>query len=297
VPRLVAAGHEVVAQVRSPAKRAVVEAAGARAVVADPLDRAAFSAAIRAAAPEAVISQLTALSGPVDLKHFDRSFALTNRLRTEAGDTLLAAAREAGVRRVLVQSYCGWPFARRGGPVKQEDDPLDPDPPPAFRRTLAAIRHLEAAVGAAADIGAVALRYGFLYGPGTSIAREGEIAGTLRRRALPIVGNGGGIWSFTHIEDAAAAAVLLLGRGAPGIYQIVDDEPAPVSDWLPFLAGCVGAPPPRRVPALIARLAIGGGGVSMMTRIRGASNAKAKRDLHWHPIWPSWRRGFREGLG
>jgi len=296
LPRLLAAGHEVVALARTPERAAALEAAGTRTAVADALDTAALAAAVRDARPDAVVHMLTALSGGVDFRRLDDDLAVTNRLRTEATDALLEAAREVGARRFVAQSLCGWPFARVGGPVKSEEDPLDDDPPAAFRRTLAALRHLEDAVRSSRDVPALALRFGFLYGPGTSIAEGGEIVAAIRARRLPVVGGGGGIWSFLHVDDAAAATAAALERGAPGIYNVVDDDPAPVSAWLPALADAVGAKPPRRVPAWLARLAIGDGGVMMMTAIRGGSNAKARRELGWAPRYASWREGFGEGL-
>jgi nucleoside-diphosphate-sugar epimerase len=296
VPELIESGHEVTALVRSAEKARQVEAVGARAAVADAFDHSELTAAIRRAEPEVIIDQLTALAGAADLKNFDRQAEQTNRLRTEGTDTMLAAARAVGTRRFIAQSFCGWPFAREGAPVKREDDPLDPTPPTGFSRTLSAIKYLENTVRAAGDLEGVVLRYGVFYGPGTAIAGDGQIVKLIQRRLLPIVGDGTGIWSFVHIHDAARATVTALSRGAPGIYQIVDDDPAPVSEWLPALARAVGAKPPRRVPALLGKLAIGEGGVSMMTRIRGCSNAKAKRELGWQPVYSSWRAGFAEGL-
>jgi nucleoside-diphosphate-sugar epimerase len=246
--------------------------------------------------PDAIIHQLTSIPADLDFRQLDEAFAVTNRLRTEVTDTLLAAGQEAGARRFIAQSFCGWPFARMGGPVKNEEDALDPDPPEAFSRTLAAIRYLEDAVCRAEGIEALALRYGFFYGPGTSIAGDGSVVANVRRRRLPIVGDGGGVWSFVHIEDAARATVAALSRGAPGIYNVVDDDPAPVSAWLPALAQAVGAKSPFHVPAWLARPLIGAGGVAMMTQIRGGSNAKARRELGWQPTYASWRRGFVEGL-
>jgi nucleoside-diphosphate-sugar epimerase len=239
-----------------------------------------------AARPDAIVHQTTALAGLSDVKHFDRSFAQTNRLRTEGTDALLAAAREAGVRRFVAQSFAGWPYAREGGPVKSEEDPLDPTPVPTMRETLEAIRHLEHAVVGA---GGLALRYGGLYGSPDDAQLE-----LVRKRRFPIVGDGGGIWSFVHLDDAAAATVLALERGAPGVYNVVDDEPAPVRDWLPALAAAIGAKPPRRVARWLARLAAGEAGLVLMTEIRGASNAKAKRELGWTLRHPSWRQGFVE---
>lgn len=297
VPQLLGSGHEVVALARSAGKARALEALGAKIVIADALDADALTAAITRTEPEAVIHQLTALAGVGSFRNFDREFAPTNRLRTEATDTLLAAALLVGARRFIAQSFCGWPFAREGGAVKSEDAPLDPNPPASFRHTLAAIRSLEDAVREVVGIDARALRYGMLYGPGTGFARDGAIVKAVRKRNFPLVGDGAGVWSFLHVSDAARATVAALSRGAPGIYNIVDDEPAPVSDWLPYLAHALGARPPRRLSVWLARLAMGEGGVSMMTKVRGGSNAKAKRELGWQPVYESWRRGFVEGLG
>jgi nucleoside-diphosphate-sugar epimerase len=298
VPQLVERGHEVVGMTRSPAKRADLSALGARAVVADALDADAVRRAVAEAAPEAVVHQLTALSGELDMRHIDRALAATNRLRTEGTDHLLAAAREAGATRFVAQSFTGWPFARTGGPVKDESDPLDPDPPEALRAGLDAIRHVEAAV-TGIDWGAgLVLRYGGFYGPGTGIdlGPDAGMADAVRARRFPVVGTGGGVWSLIHIDDAASATVAAIERGAPGIYQVADDEPAPVREWLPALAAALGAPPPRHVPRWMGRLAAGEALTVMMTEIRGASNAKAKRELGWRPRYPSWRQGFAEGL-
>ena len=232
-----------------------------------------------------------------NLRRFDREFARTNRLRTEGTDNLLAAALAAGATRFVAQSFGGWTYARDGGTVKAEDDALDPNPFPAQETTLAAIRHLERAVTGAAGLDGIALRYGGFYGPGTSLSADGEHAEAIRRRKFPIVGSGAGVWSFVHIDDAAAATLAAIEGGPAGIYNVVDDDPAPVSEWLPELAAALGAPPPRRVPAWVGRLAVGPHGVAMMTEIRGASNAKAKRLLGWRPGYPSWREGFRSGLG
>ena len=297
VPLLIENGHEVVALVRTPQKSKDVEAVGAKAAVADALDKDELTAAITRAEPEVILHQLTALASAGDFRKFDQEFALTNRFRTEVTDTMLAAARLVGTRRFIAQSFCGWPFAREGGPVKTEEDPLDSSPPASFSKSLAAIRYLEDTVRRTVDLQAFALRYGIFYGPGTAIAKDGPIVELVRKHRLPIVGDGAGIWSFIHIDDAARATVAALSRGAPGIYNVVDDEPAPVSAWLPGLAQAVGAKPPSRLPVLLGKLAIGEGGVSMMTKIRGGSNAKAKRELGWQPVYSSWRRGFVEGLG
>ena len=289
VPQLIERGHEVVGTSRSEEKAARLRAEGAEPVVLDALDRDAVREAVLAARPDAIVHEATALAGTSDVKHFDRGFATTNRLRTEGTDTLLAAADEAGVGRVVAQSYAGWPYAREGGPVKTEEDPLDPTPAPAMRETLAAIRHLEQAVVGA---GGIALRYGAFYGSPEDAQLE-----LVRKRQFPIVGDGGGVWSFVHLDDAAAATVLALERGRPGIYNVVDDDPAPVREWLPALAAAIGAKPPRRVPRLLARLLAGESGVVLMTEIRGASNAKAKRELGWTLRYPSWHEGFRAAYG
>jgi len=297
VPLLVEGGHEVIALARDSGRGRVVEGLGAQPAVADALDRDELTAAVRRAEPEAVVHQLTALSGVSgSFRRVDEEFALTNRFRTEVTDTLLAAARLVRARRFVAQSFCGWPFAREGGPIKSEEDPLDPSPPAGFRQTLAAIRTLEDAVRRETEVEALALRYGIFYGPGTGIAEDGTIAELVRKRRIPVVGEGTGIWSFIQIQDAARATAAALSGGTPGIYNVVDDEPAPVATWLPHLADALGARPPRRMPVWLARLVIGDGGVSMMTRVRGGSNAKAKRELGWQPIYPTWRRGFVEGL-
>jgi nucleoside-diphosphate-sugar epimerase len=249
------------------------------------------------AEPDVVLHELTALSGlGSNLRNFDKQFAETNRLRTEALDILLAAARSAGARRFIAQSFCGWPYMREGGPVKTEDDPLDPHPPAKQLRSFAAIRHLEDTVSSQTAIEGLVLRYGGLYGPGTSLAEGAEHAELVRQRKFPIVGEGQGIWSFIHIDDAAAATLAALDHGRPGIYNVVDDQPAPVKEWLPYLASVLGAKPPRRVPVWLGHLAAGEVGVSMMTQIRGGSNAKAKRELGWSPKYPTYREGFKHGL-
>jgi len=295
VPQLVETGHTVVGSTRSSGKAGWLADAGATPAVLDPLDRAQVTTAVLRAEPDAVIHELTALRGQANLRRFDRSFAETNVLRTRGLDILLEAARAAGAARFLAQSYTGWPNAREGGPVKTEDDPLDPHPPRAMRESIAAIRHLEETVATAEGMAGLALRYGSLYGPGTSMAEE--YAAMIRRRKFPLVGDGAAVWSFVHVADAAAATVAALDHGAPGVYNIVDDEPAPVSEWLPELAAMLGARPPRHVPAWIGRLATGEVGVAMMTQSRGSSNAKARRELGWEPAHRSWRTGFAETIG
>ena len=299
VPQLVAAGHEVTGITRSDSKQDVVRSLGAKPAVADALDPDQVARVVAEAEPEAIIHQLTAISADMNPRHLDRAFAQTNRVRTEGTDHLLAAAKTVGAKRFLVQSFAGWPFARIGGPVKTEEDPLDQSPPKHARETIAAIRYLERAVTGADWIEGIALRYGGFYGPGTSISREpgAEQVEMIRKRRFPIVGGGTGIQSFIQIEDAAAATVAAVDRGDPGVYNVADDEPAPITEWLPALANALGAKPPRRVPRWLGRLAAGQVGVVMMTEVRGASNAKAKRELGWELKYPSWRQGFREGLG
>ena len=298
VPLLTTEGHEVFATTRSPEKASALRAAGAVPVVVDALDRVAVRQAVLEAEPDVVVHQLTALSGGGSLRRFDQQFAATNRLRTEGTDHLLEAAVAAGARRFVAQSYAGWPYAREGGPVKSEDTPFDPRPPREMRRTLDAIRHLEGAVLDVPDLDGVVLRYGTLYGPGTAIAEDGGLVHLVRRSRLPVLGSGAGVWSFVHVDDAASATALAIEPGAAtGVFNVVDDDPAPVREWLPGLAAAVGAEPPRRVPAVVGRLLTGEVGVSLMTRVRGASNARAKDELGWRPRHESWRAGFRSGLG
>jgi len=294
LPRLVAAGHEVVGITRSEAKLATIRSLGARGVVADVLDPDDVARVVAEAEPDVIIHQLTALSGDFDLRHFDRFFAMTNRLRTEALDHFLAAGRATGVKRFIAQSYAGWPSARTGGRVTSEDDPLDPQPSPAMRESHDAIRYLEQAVTSANWVEGIVLRYGGFYGPGTGMTAGGEQLELIRDRKYPVVGDGGGVWSFVHIADAAEATVAAVTRGRPGIYNIVDDEPAPVAEWLPAAASAAGARPPRHVPRWLGRLAAGEAAVFMMTEVRGASNEKAKRELGWRPRHATWREGFAE---
>jgi nucleoside-diphosphate-sugar epimerase len=288
IPQLVERGHRVTATTRDPAKLAGIDRLGAHAVIVDGLDGAAVGEAVASTEPDAVVHQMSSLAGKLDPKHFDRSFAITNRLRTEGLDHLVAAAQATGVRHIVAQSYTGWPNIRSGGWVKDEEDPLDPEPPTAQRESLAAIRYLEESVQ---KEGGTVLRYGGFYGD-TSDA----MIPLVRRRRFPLVGGGNGYTSWVHLDDAASATVLALERGARGVFNIVDDDPAPASEWLPYLADCVGAKPPRRLPVWVARLAAGEVAVSMLTRTRGSSNARAKRELGWELRWPSWRQGFRHGL-
>ena len=298
VPLLVANGHDVVGMTRTEAKRDQLRSDGAQPVVVDALDADAVGRAVGEAEPDVIVHQLTAIPPKINMRRFDREFALTNRLRTEGTDHLLSAGHAAGVKRFVAQSNASL-YARTGDPIKREDAPLDHDPPPAMQQGLAAIRHLEAAVTGAPWTEGLVLRYGWFYGPGTSIALDppGSQIELLRKRQLPIVGGGTGIWSFIHIADAATATVAAVEGGPAGIYNVVDNEPAPVSESLPVLAAAVGAKRPLRVPRWVGRLAAGEWAVVAMTEIRGASNDKAKRELGWQLRYPSWRQGFAEGLG
>jgi nucleoside-diphosphate-sugar epimerase len=292
---LVAAGHRVTGLTRSPSKAEPLRRAGATPVVVDALDPPALREAVLGAQPEVVVHEMTSLADATDLRQFDRAFAQTNRLRTEGLDHLLGAAREVGARKVVAQSYCGWPFARVGGPVKTEDDPLDSRPPREFQRSLEAIRHLESSVTEATEFEGVVLRYGAFYGPGSGLF-DGSALDQLRRRLFPVIGDGGGWWSFVHLDDAAEATARAIESGPPGIYNVVDDDPAPVRDWLPALAAMIGAKPPRRIPRWLARFLAGEHMVVMMTETRAGSNAKARRELAWRPAHASWRQGFAEVL-
>jgi 2-alkyl-3-oxoalkanoate reductase len=301
VPQLVARGHEVVGMTRSVSKQDLVRSLGARPVVADAFEPDAVAQAVASAEPEVIVHQLTALSGEMsirDARHPERfsGAIMTGRLRTEATDHLLAAGRAVGARRFVAQSFGAFRFAGTGGPVQTEADALEPDP----RQTgLESILYLERTVTTIGWGEGLALRYGGFYGPGTgiSLAPDAVMAGPIRKRRFPIVGDGGGVWSHVHIEDAAAATAIAVERGRPGVYNIVDDDPAPVREWLPVLASALGAKPPRRIPRWLGRLAAGEMATLMMTEARGASNEKAKRELGWQPRYPSWRQGLAQGLG
>lgn len=299
VPLLAEAGHEVFGSSRNEAGRAAVDALGAIGIVMDPLDADSVRAAVAEAKPDVVVHQLTALSAlSGNMKKWDQDFAMTNRLRIEGTDHLIAAARESGVRRFVAQSYGGhWTNERAGGWVKTEDDPLVADPGKEARETLRAIKHVEEVVTAAPGVEGVVLRYGNFYGPGNALSRDGEMGEMVRRAKFPVVGGGAGVWSWIHIDDAAAATVAAIERGAPGIYNVVDDDPAPVAEWLPYLAEQLDGKSPMRLPAWLARPLIGQFGLALMTTVRGSSNAKAKRELVWAPRYTSWREGFRTGIG
>lgn len=297
VPMLVEDGHEVYALTRSREKARRLREEGTIPLVADALDRTAVIQAMRLAEPEVVIHQLTALPELVDVRHFDRDFAETNRLRTTGTDILVDAAELVGARRLIAQSFAGWPYARVGGAVKSEHEPLDDSPPPNQRASLSAIRHLERAVLGQDLVAGVVLRYGSLYGPGTAIAPNAGPVALMRRKRWPVIGAGEGVWSFCHVDDAATATVHALHYAEPGLYNIVDDRPAAVREWLPALAEAAGAPEPPHVPVWVGRLAIGAVGVSLMTRARGASNAKARQEMGWEPTHPDWRLAFPELFG
>ena len=297
VPLLRANGHEVVGTTRSPGKVDDLRALGAEPRVLDVLDAVAVGKALSEARPDVVVHQATALSDLGSLRNLDEAFADTNRLRTEGTDNLLAAAQAAGAEEFVAQSFAGWPYAKEGSLVKDEEAPLDPSPPANAEQSMAAIRHLEKAVAGAEALAGIVLRYGGFYGPGTSLFEGGEHVAAIRKRAFPLVGSSAGMWSFVHIDDAAAATLAAIERGSRGIYNVVDDEPAPASEWLPYLAERLGAKQPRHVPEWLGRLVAGEQVVSMMTEARGASNAKAKRELGWTLVHPTWREGFANGLG
>ena len=284
VPQLIDAGHDVVGTHTTPARADLVRALGAKPVQLDLLDRQAVRRAVLECEPEAIVHEATALAGAKFGRSLDRAFAGTNALRTQGTDALLAAAWEVGVHRFVAQCFAPYRYAREGGPVKTEDDPLDPTPPPNTQETYAAMAHLDEAV---TGFGGIALRYGGFYG-----APDDGWGDLVRRRKFPIVGRGDGVMSWIHLDDAAAATVLALDHEGPAIYNIVDDDPAPVREWLPALAHAVGAKPPRHFPAWAARLAAGEAAVVMGTEVRGASNARAKRELGWTLRYPSWRQGF-----
>ena len=290
-PRLVAAKHDVAGMTRTPAKRDAVRQMGATPLLADALNAEQVADVVARFAPEVIVHQLTDLA-KVDMRDFQKSFATTNRLRTEGLDNLLDAGRAVGVRRFIAQSYAGWPFARTGGPIKSEDDQLDPSPVSATASTLEAIRHVERATLEADWLEGIVLRYGALYGPGTGFAVDGAQLDLIRQRKFPLIGSGAGFWSFVHVEDAAEATVVAVERGVPGIYNIVDDEPAPVAEWLPEVARRVGAKPPLRVPRWLGCMLGGNVAAVFMTEIRAASNAKARRELSWAP-----RHSWRSSLG
>lgn len=292
VPRLVEAGHEVHAMTRSASKQDLLRELGATPVVADALEAEQVADAVGRAQPDVVVHQLTSI-GAMDLRHLDRSFATTNRLRTEGTDHLLSAAKAVGVRRFVAQSYFG-SYDRIGGPVKTEEDPFGSGAAKRMRKTVAATCHLEQAVLGATWTEGIVLRYGGFYGPGTSLGSDGHQTQIVRQGRFPMVGGGGGVWSFVHVADAADATVAALQHGRRGAYNIVDDEPATVAEWLPVLAETLGARRPLQVPRFVGRLLAGEVGVVMMTDLRGASNAKARRELGWHPAHPSWRQGFAE---
>ncbi|HZC72832.1 MAG TPA: NAD(P)-dependent oxidoreductase [Jatrophihabitans sp.] len=291
VPQLVARGHDVVATTRSPNKANALRALGADPVILDGLDGAAVGEAVGRAAPDVIVHQMTALAGKPNLRKFDKWFATTNRLRTTGTQHLLAAAEAAGVGKLVAQSYTGWTNIREGSRVKSEDDPLDPHPAKWQAESMAAIKYLETAVPTA-PLEGIVLRYGNFYGPGAS----DSLVEMVRKRQFPIVGDGAGVWSWIHVDDAAAATVAAVERGTRGVYNVVDDDPAEVAVWLPYLADVIGAKRPMRVPVWLGKLAAGEVPVQWMTRGRGDSNEKAKRALDWHPAWATWRDGFRNAL-
>jgi nucleoside-diphosphate-sugar epimerase len=297
VPQLVARGHEVVGTTRSAAKTGALRALGAEPVVVDALDPDSVADVVAKAEPEVMVHQLTALNGPMKMRNVKRMAAATNRLRTEGTDHLLAAGRAVGIRKFVAQSNYAL-MERTGGPVVDESGRIDPNPPSDVVESVAALRHLEEAVTGIGWADGIVLRYGGFYGPGTGIeaAQDAVMAELIRKRRFPIVGGGGGVWSMVHIADAASATVMAIERGKPGIYHVADDEPAPVREVLLELARALGAKPPRRVPAWLARPLAGKGAVEIMTRSRGITSEKIKRELGWTPRYPNWRTGFTDGL-
>jgi nucleoside-diphosphate-sugar epimerase len=285
----VARGHQVTATTSNSNKLPFLAQLGARGIVMDGLDGRSVERAVARSQPEAIVHEMTAIAGKPDMKHMDRWFATTNLLRTEGTDHLLAAAKASGVSNFIAQSYASWNGIRRGGWVKTEDEPLDPCTGTSAQAVMSAILYLEDKVVKAS--GAV-LRYGWLYGPGAT----DSLVEAVRKRQFPLVGDSPGYTSWVHVDDAASATVLAVEKHARGVFNIVDDEPAPASEWLPFLAACAGAKPPMRVPRWLARLLGGEVAVRIMTEGRGFSNAKAKRELGWRPRFPSWRIGFRDAL-
>jgi 2-alkyl-3-oxoalkanoate reductase len=296
VPALLARGHQVAGLIRNPASAETVARMGAQPFLVDALYPDAVADCLQRFRPHAVTHQLTALPNTTDLRQFARVFEQTNRLRQEGLDILLAGSRRVGVKRFVAQSYCGWPFAREGGAVKSEEDRLDPHPPAALATTLAALQHVESVMEAASDVRGVALRYGAFYGAGTLISRSGKMASEIQRRRLPVIGSGGGVWSFLHVDDLTTATVAAIEGDATGIFNVVDDAPAPVAEWLPCLATCLGARQPIRIPAWLGRLLLPEHLFLMMTEIRGGSNAKFKRAFDWRPSYSSWREGFARGI-
>ena len=295
IPRLIQDGHEVIAMTRTPEKADALRERGAEPVICDALDADGLRRAVEGAAPEAVIHHLTNLPKAINPRRAGRDFAATDRLRVEGTGNLVAAARAAGARRVVAQSVA-FLYPPNGSGLRTEEDALYTDAPPPFDRSMAALLALEGEVTRSADIDGVVLRFGFWYGPGTALAPDGSIAQMVRKRRYPVVGDGGGVFSFVHIDDVAEATAAGLDA-ASGIYNVVDDDPAPAREWLPAYAQAVGAPAPLRVPKWVARVLAGRYGAYVMTELAGASNEKAKRELGWAPLRPSWRQGFRDALG
>jgi nucleoside-diphosphate-sugar epimerase len=296
IPHLVEAGHDVTGMTRHEDRAERIRAQGAAAVVCDVFDASALTRSVVAAGPEVVVHELTDIPRAIDVRRYAEVMAGNDRIRTEGTRNLVAAAREAGARRMVAQSIA-FAYAPVGGPVKDEDDPLFLDAPDPLGPTIRALAELERQVLEDGDLEGLVLRYGLFYGPGTTYAADGATASRVRRHRFSVVGSGSGVYSFVHVDDAATATVAAVERGAPGIYNVVDDEPAEISEWLPFYAEVLGAKAPGSVPMWLARLAGGGRMTLLMERLRGASNAKARSELEWEPAYRSWRVGFREDLG
>lgn len=283
LPQLIAAGHEVTGLARS-----ADNVGGVEMMAVDALDQKAVRAAVERAEPEALVHVATAIPAQIDPRRIDKDFAMTNRLRTEGTAHLLDAARRAGISRIVTQGL-GYAYDPNGSEPADESVPLWRNPPRKFAPVLTALRQMESAVE---EAGGTVLRFGHLYGPGSSYAADGSFIRQVRARQVPIVGGGTATFSFIHSQDAAAAVVAALETPASGVFNVVDDVPTKMGEWLPILAGGLGAPAPRKVPTFLARAAVGGWGVAFMTQLRGADNTRAKRILRWQPQIPSWRLGF-----
>ena len=293
LPRLLEAGHDVTAMTRREDRAAALREAGAVPAVADVFDAEGLRAAVERAAPEVVVHELTDLPPALDTRKIEEQMAGNDRIRTEGTRNLVAAARGAGARRIVAQSIA-FAYAPTGDGLKREEDPLWDDAPWPWKRSIDALHELEDAVTKTQGIEGVVLRYGFFYGPGSAYGPGGSLEHEVRRRRFPVVGRGSGVFSFVHVDDAADATVATVERGAPGIYNIVDDEPAAMREWVPVYADAIGAKRPYRIPRFVARLFAGPYAVMLATEVRGASNERAKAELGWQPRFGSWREGFRE---
>ena len=296
VAKLLHRGHQVAGTASTPTKLADLSAAGAQAIHMDGLDRASVFAAVAAARPDVIVNEMTALARVKNYKNFDAEFQITNRLRKDGSSYLLAAALEHGVKRMVVQSFAGWPLQAAGRPANSEVVPFERCVPANMQQTQDAIRHMERLIASSHDLEGVVLRYGYLYGLHTALGPHGDLVNAIRKRAFPVIGRGAAVWSFVHVDDAAEATRIAIERAPAGIYNIVDDQPTAVAEWLPELARILRARPPLHIPAWLGRLFVGSSGVYLMNRARGADNAKARDTLRWAPAFPDWRIGFARTL-